>query len=240
MTQFADRIRRSFEDLKVNAGSKLPSDFAVEEPALRGHSWDSIAELPRHSYNSVELDAVYAAVVRGYQRGPHAFWAPVLLEMLAPALVEKLDTLFSDIPEADADDIEQQLIFEVLRWASGLKTPDDLRFVDGTILRRAARRTSRWLRRNRRRHPDALDAHPELEYGYRRAELDELRDLGGGDVSREDLVLVYQFDVWHEPLPRLAREVGRSEQSVFMRIWRARQRLRRRLQSGGRAKRTAA
>ena len=240
MTQFAERIRQSFEDMKRAVGDRQPSDLSPAETPLCGYSWDSIAELPKEPFSSVELDGVYAAVVRSYQSGPSSVWAPLLLEMLAPAILHKLGTLFSDLPDADADDIEQQIVVEVLRWASRLRTPEDLRFVDGTILQRATERTSRWLRRARRKQPEALVAHPELEYSYRRRELDELNDICGGDVSAEDVILVYRFDVWREPLERLAREHGASELAVFMRIWRARQRLRGRLQPSGVVSRPAA
>ena len=240
MTPFTERIRQSFEDMKVAVGDRQPSDLSPGEVCLLGHSWDSIAALPKDTFNCVELDAVYAAVVRSYQHGDRSSWAPLLLEMLAPAILQKLDALFSDTAEADADDIEQQLVLEVLRWASRLRTPDDLRFVDGTILQRATERTSRWLRRARRRQPEPILAHPNYEDPYRRAELDELSDICGGEVSREDVVLVYRFDVWDEPLDRIAREHGASEAAVSMRIWRARQRLRRLLQPSPGAERPAA
>jgi hypothetical protein len=240
MTPFAERIRQSFEDMKRAVGDRQPSDLSPMEMPLRGHSWESIAELPKDTFNSVELDAVYAAVVRSYQRGQRSLWAPLLLEMLAPAILQKLDTLFSDVPEADAEDIEQQLVLEVLRWASRLRTPDDLRFVDGTILLRATERTARWLRRTRRRQPEALAAHPGLEYDYRRAELDELNDICGGSVRREDVVLLYRFDIWHEPVERLAREQGVPPATMLWRFWRTRQRLRTLLASQRPSRRSAA
>jgi hypothetical protein len=240
MTPFAERLHAGFQDLKASVGHEMPFDLAPNEIALSGRTWDAIAHLPRQSFNSVELDAVYASVVRSYQKGPRAVWAPLLLEMLAPALSERAGSLFSSVPDVSANDIEQQLVLEVLRWAGTLTAAADLRFVDGRIVRVASRRVSRWLKRMSRRHPEGLEQHPGIAYIDRADELSELNELCGPGISRADLVLIYRCDVWGEPLERLALEQGVSVNAMFCRVRRTRDRLRTRLGAGSNEEQAAA
>ncbi|MHB8507397.1 MAG: SigE family RNA polymerase sigma factor [Candidatus Dormibacteria bacterium] len=225
MTPFAERIRESFEDMKRNWGERTPAQMAPTEPVLYGRSWDGIVELPRDTFNSVELDAVYAAVVRSYQRGPRSVWGPVLLELLAPAMLEKVQGLYAAAPALSEDDIEQQLVIEVLRWAEKPETGTDQQYMDGRMMNRTHERVLRWLRRALASSGEPIEDHEELEFDYRREEMDEIADLWGGEVSREDVLLVYRAYVWGEPLARLALEQGVPVGTVFSRISRARARL---------------
>lgn len=240
MTPFAQRIRQGFEEVKREVGNTSPEDHAPTEPALRGRSWDEIAKLGRNTFNSVELDDVYGAVVRSYQRGPRSIWGPLLLEMLAPAIMRRLAAIYADASEADAEDVEQQLVAEILRKALRLRQPQEFRFVDARTLLWSKERVLRWLHRARRQQCDPFESHLELVYLMHREDMAELEDLCGGRVDRQDVRLVYRFYVLREPLAPLAREHGVAEAAMFSRILRARQRLRRELGGPNGEMRTAA
>jgi hypothetical protein len=229
MTPFAQRIRQGFEEVKIRAGDTRPEDHAPTEAALYGRSWEEIAQIGRNTFNRVELDAVYGAVVRSYQRGPRSIWAPVLLEMLAPAIMRRLASISVEASEAQAEDVEQQLVAMILRKALRLREPQEFRFIDGRTVLWSKERVLRWLRRARQRQCDSFESHLELVYEMSREDTAELDDLCGGRIDRQDVRLVYRFYVWREPLATLAREHGIAETAMFSRIWRARQRLRQEL-----------
>jgi DNA-directed RNA polymerase specialized sigma24 family protein len=229
VTSLATRIRQSFEALTAGLADQTPSNLADGEPALAGRTWVGLADLPRHTFNSLELDAVYGAVVRCYQRGPREIWAPVLLEMLAPALCERATALFSTLGTVGRDDIEQQLVMEVLRSAEHMPTDDGLRFTDRRLVRDASRRVVRWLRRMNRRQHDSLEQNSQLVVADQPDELAQLAYLVGPGISETDVLLVYRADVRSEPLRQLAIECRVSEEAISSYIRRARHRLRKHL-----------
>jgi hypothetical protein len=79
--------------------------------------------------NSVERNRLLAQVVCTYRSGSKPKWGPVILDLLAPALILMLKGLRPEPPTFDEEEIRQQLVAETLRAAatvplleSGLQT----------------------------------------------------------------------------------------------------------------------
>src|SRR6266702_4026638 len=68
-------------------------------------------------------DTLLAAVL-AYRAGPRGVWGPVLLELLAPALIARLRRLRPQFPVLDSDDIRQQLVLELLAAATTVPLPE--------------------------------------------------------------------------------------------------------------------
>ncbi len=122
-----------------NAG-QLPDD-AFE---LLARARDNLY-LPRTNQDRLLADLVVA-----YRAGPRQLWGPVILDLLAPALVQLLGELRPVPPLIDEDEIRQQLVLEVLRAAAKIPIRDsfDMKF---RLLSRACKPIVRWLAREGRR-----------------------------------------------------------------------------------------
>lgn len=133
---------------------------AASEPALRGLGLD---ELPRLAHNRhVPLgrqDRVLAATLRAFRAGPASVWGPVLLEMLAPALVKLASRTLPVSPGIDEEDIQQQVIYEALRAGATMPLPPDCHFVQARLVKLANKRLRRWLAHEQRRQ----ERHLSLE-----------------------------------------------------------------------------
>jgi hypothetical protein len=107
----------------------------------------------------VRSDPLLLRVIRSYRRGPKAVWAPVLLELLAPAILASLVILQPIEPGISEEDIRQQLVLEVLEAADSAPLSNGARFIKRRLIMRAAFLTSRWLQReaNRQRWQLALE-----------------------------------------------------------------------------------
>jgi len=91
------------------------------------------------------------AIVNSYRQGPRELWAPVLLDLLAPALLARLQRLRAEPPVMDEEDIRQQLVLELLRAAAAMPLPTENRFLKTALIARANQGVSRWLAREARR-----------------------------------------------------------------------------------------
>jgi hypothetical protein len=93
------------------------------------------------------------ALVLAYRAGPKDLWAPVLLDVLAPAILERLRRLRAQPPYLDDQDLRHELVVEVLQVAATMRLPTNPVFVRGALLARAndgvARRLAREARRQR-------------------------------------------------------------------------------------------
>ena len=229
---FAERIRQSFEQLKLQMGEVRPSDLSPGEPAMIGLTWDQLARVARNTINSGERDGAYPAVIRSYQRGTGTVWAPLLLEILAPALSRRAEKLFSAVATINRDDIEQQITCEVLRLARSHVLDGGVGF-DVDLAQRATRRVARWLRRAQRHTHADLEGCLDLVAPPPKDELRELERLCDGEIAKEDVILVYRFDVRRESISSLAAGHGITVRAAYLRIGRARRRLRQRLGPAG-------
>jgi len=95
----------------------------------------------------VERDRLLAAVIRRYRSEDVRLWGPVLLELLAPAIMARVARFSGVPPTIDEDDIAQQFLVEVLVAAATMPLPGEARYVERRLLKRAAFLTTRWLRR---------------------------------------------------------------------------------------------
>ncbi len=91
------------------------------------------------------------AIVDGYRAGPRELWGSVLLDLLAPALLARLQRLRTELPVIDEEDIRQQLVFELLRAAARMPLPSEDRYLKTALIARANQGVCRWLAREARR-----------------------------------------------------------------------------------------
>jgi len=91
-----------------------------------------------------------ALVVDAYRCGPRAVWAPVLLDLLAPAMISRLKHLRVEPPAVDEEDLRQQLVLEVLRAAATIPLPANPTWQKNQILSRANQAVRRWLQQEHR------------------------------------------------------------------------------------------
>lgn len=91
------------------------------------------------------------AVVLAYRAGPRRIWGPVLLDVLAPALLASLQRLRPYPPVMDAEDIRQQLVVEVLQAAAAMPLPANPNYLRRRLMARANQGVRRWLEREGRR-----------------------------------------------------------------------------------------
>jgi hypothetical protein len=91
------------------------------------------------------------AIVDAYRAGPRELWGSVLLDLLAPALLARLQRLRTELPVIDEEDIRQQLVFELLRAAARMPLPSEDRYLKTALIARANQGVCRWLAREARR-----------------------------------------------------------------------------------------
>src|SRR5205823_8499092 len=90
-------------------------------------------------------NARVAEAVAGYRLGPRQLWAPVLLDLLAPAIIQRLQRLQAVPPILDEEEIRQQFLVEVLDAAAHIPLPSNPAWHAGQILSRANQAVRRWL-----------------------------------------------------------------------------------------------
>jgi hypothetical protein len=175
-TTFAARVR---EDLD------LISDMLSEEAlALVAHARDTTTT------GVAERDRLLAEIVAAYRRGPHEHWAPVILDLLAPGIIEILQTIdrkseeISDMWDhdeplvIDEEQLRAQLVMEVLAAVATIPIHPGGRAMKVRLLKRAYKYTVRWLIRDFRHQVwhCSLDAILEMEQ--------ERTSLGSRNPSR--------------------------------------------------------
>lgn len=122
----------------------LRQGHRVARPAgvLRVRNLDGSARVDPHQR--------LAEVVAAYRIGPRAIWAPVLLDLLAPAMISRLKRLRAEPPAVDEEDLRQQLVLEVLRAAATIPLPANPSWQKKQILSRANQAVRRWLQQEHR------------------------------------------------------------------------------------------
>lgn len=129
------------EDLR-EGHRRVASDSASRGGPLRLHATDGGAPSDR--------DWRLAEVIAAYRCGPRALWAPVLLDLLAPAMIARLKCLRAEPPAVDEEDLRQQLVLEVLRAAACIPLPANPAWQKKQVLSRANQAVRRWLQREHR------------------------------------------------------------------------------------------
>jgi hypothetical protein len=91
------------------------------------------------------------AIVDAYRVGPRELWGPVLLDLLAPALLARLQRLRAEPPAMDEEDIRQQLVLELLHAAATMPLPAEPGYLKSRLMARANQGVWRRLAREGRR-----------------------------------------------------------------------------------------
>ena len=100
---------------------------------------------------SVDRGRALMPIVLAYREGPRELWGPILLDLLAPALLARLRRLRTEPPVMDDEDIRQQLVMELLSAAAGMPLPTEPSYLRSRLMARANQAVRRWLQRERRR-----------------------------------------------------------------------------------------
>jgi hypothetical protein len=144
-TTFATELRRNFDQ----ASEQLTEEALAVVARARDTRMTGLTE----------RDQLLAEIVVAYRTGPHDLWAPVILDLLAPALVrmvrrieqksEEIADLWNpDEPLAvDEDELRQQLLMEVLRAAATIPLRPGGRGMKTRLLKRVNTYLIRWVKR---------------------------------------------------------------------------------------------
>ena len=175
-TTLATELRRNFDQ----ASRRLPEEALMLVARARDTRKTGLTE----------RDRLLAEIVVAYRCGPRELWAPVILDLLAPALVrifrrihEKSEEI-SDMWDhdepliVDEEEIRQQLVMEVLRAAATIPLRPGGRGMKTRLLKRVNSYLIRWVKREFRHQVwhRSLEALLELE--------DECTPFGAGKPSR--------------------------------------------------------
>ncbi len=131
-----------------NLAIDLREGYQQVAEALTGAELELLA-CARDSINRgpAERNRLLAKIVAAYRRGPRQLWAPVILDLLAPALIESLHWFRAEPPALDDEEIRQQLVMEVLRAAATMPIHEGGRQMKIRLLSQANRAVVRWLER---------------------------------------------------------------------------------------------
>ena len=147
-----------------NLATDLRKGYDQVAEALTGGELELLARA-RDSINRTptERNWLLGKIVARYQRGPRQLWAPVVLDLLAPALIDSLHWLRAEPPVIDDEEIRQQLVMEVLRAAATIPIQEGGRQMKLRLLSQANRAVVRWLEQEGARQggQDSLNAIEE-------------------------------------------------------------------------------
>ena len=96
-------------------------------------------------------DKLWIAALVRYRTRSKSFWGPVILEMLAPALIQELAQLRALRPYLEEEDLTQQLLLAALEAAACIPLRGRRRFIEQRLARRAATSIKRALEYEARR-----------------------------------------------------------------------------------------
>ena len=104
------------------------------------------------------------SVVLAYRAGPKSTWGPVLLELMAPAILDRLQHLQAKPPVIDLEDVRQQLIVELLLAAASMPLPENACYLRRALMSRANQGVRRKVAREGRIQlkQDPLDDFPTV------------------------------------------------------------------------------
>jgi len=225
---FSVQLSRGLGELDPTSESHR-AEAGLAEPALAGLSLPELRRLVRDGELAFQdQDRIWAAILRSYRRGPRAAWAPMVLELLAPALVEITAGFNPNPPTVDADDLQQQVALEALRAAGSIPLQGG-QFIKPWLVGEVRRRISRWLEREAR-HGGGLtiDEGDSMPAGDEDGTW-EMREVLASHPRRQDLELLYRLEVVGETLGEVAQDFGCTPNAVECRRRRARNRIRRQL-----------
>ncbi len=112
----------------------------------------------------LERSQALAEIFCCYRAGPTQIWGPVVLDLLAPAMLAMLQGFEPVPPVIDEEEIRQQLLLEVLRAAVCIPLRPAGRLTRFRVMSRARTGMLRWLAREGRRRALQV-SFDELEEG---------------------------------------------------------------------------
>ena len=98
---------------------------------------------------SGERDRLLESVVMAYRFSDKQVWAAVLLDLLTPALLERLRRFRPNPPGVDSEDLRAEFVAQLLEAAATMPFPADPRFVERRLVLRAGQGVRRWLAKER-------------------------------------------------------------------------------------------
>ena len=134
----------------------MATSFATQTRQAAGQASSALAppnlELVRRTRRSKnersgERDRLLERVVAEYRDGPREVWAAVLLDLLTPAILDRLSRYREELPGVDGEDIRQQFVVELLSVAATMPMPSAVPFVERRLVLRAGQGVRRWLRK---------------------------------------------------------------------------------------------
>lgn len=171
---------------------------------------------------SAETGISWSDLLLAYRLERNESAAAELLERLGPWLTNARKALLQAPPFADADDVAQQLIVEVLakaaRWVPGCEE----KWIPRKLVEEAERRVRKALRRERCRQ------YLELDESMPAPPTDEplVLDTPIGRANVADIRLIYRYHVGGERLEEMACQAGITPRQMRRRIQRAKERAR--------------
>ena len=125
--------------------------FTRAKAALGPSELDLVARA-RASVNteSSDRDRLLDSIVMAYRFGDRPVWGAILLDLLTPAIVERLKHFRPEPPVIEADDLQAEFIVQLLEAAASMPLPPQPRFVERRLILRAAQGVRRRLGRERR------------------------------------------------------------------------------------------
>jgi DNA-directed RNA polymerase specialized sigma24 family protein len=215
-----DEVREELEAGELAAAARV-------EPALAGPSLDDLIA-PAEKRSQKELDPILIGIVHCFRQREKRLWAPVLLRVVAPPLINRAFGLVLRSPERDPVEILQQMVLEVLIAAERIPLQNSSRWVQARIVKRAGTKVRRWLEAGVQERKTELEDPAGLGRLVKVMGQDKVRwevcDLLLSGPRRADLELVYRLAMGDE-LEGIAEDLGISVEGVRTRIRRARQRL---------------
>jgi hypothetical protein len=226
------QLRQGLEGVRAELeGGELDSARRCE-PALAGFTLSVLIEYGRwRAGKSADQDAVWLAVVRCCRQRDARLWTPVLLYMLAPAIINEAYRLALAVLRIDPIEIQQQLLVEVLAAAASLPLDERSRRVQTRLVKAASRQVEDWLRRMTDEDPLSLDQWRTRRLVTRAANVEEARwllsELRASRQAAADMELVVRLSVLRQDSRDVARELGITPAAVVQGFRHARRRLRR-------------
>ncbi len=175
-TTLATELKRNFDQIS----QRLPEDALAVVSRARDTRMTCLAE----------RDQLLADIVGAYRCGPRELWAPVILDLLDPALVrmvrriEQKSEEIADLwdpdepPAVDEEELRQQVLMEVLRAAATMPLRPGGRGMKTRLLKRVNSYLIRWVKREFRHQISHRSLEALIELG------DEPTPFGAGKPSR--------------------------------------------------------
>ena len=151
---FPEQLRQGFQEALASA--RLPT-LRGSHPTLSGLAADRLVRMARDRTLSPRVrDRILLAVLHRYRSGSREKWAPIVLEILAPQMLDLLVT-FEPSDLISGEDVAQQLVMATLGAALTVPLGRNARWVEQRVLLRAGQGVARWLGRESRRRSRRAD-----------------------------------------------------------------------------------